>query len=107
MRMTPNTIKMEIEAYWKRQKSALEIVEYQSWLNGLYVMNAVGACFNKKNKYPDNPMKKQQVIEEDIQLTEEQKDYYCDQFVKRLQRMERRFNKSKEKINKEITNTGG
>ena len=66
-----------------------------------------GGMFSKKNKYPDNPMKKQQVIEDDIQLTEEQKDYYCDQFVKRLQRMERRFNKSKEKMNKEIINMGG
>ena len=99
MKMTPLTVKAEIEAFWKRQKNTWERAEYQAWLNGLYVMNAIGASFSKKHKYPKNPMEQEQVVQEDLELTEEQKDYYRDQFVKRLQRMEKRFNKTKEKEN--------
>lgn len=97
MKMTPSAIKLAIEAYWKRQKNYWERAEYQSWLSGLYVMNAIGASFSRKHKYPKNPMEQQQVTQEELELTEEQKDYYREQFVKRLQRMEKRFNKAKEK----------
>lgn len=97
MKMTPSAIKLAIEAYWKRQKNYWERAEYQSWLSGLYVMNAIGSSLSRKHKYPKNPMEQQQVIQEELELTEEQKDYYREQFVKRLQRMEKRFNKAKEK----------
>lgn len=97
MKMTPSAIKLAIEAYWKRQKNYWERAEYQSWLSGLYVMNAIGASLSRKHKYPKNPMEQQQVTQEELELTEEQKDYYREQFVKRLQRMEKRFNKAKEK----------
>ena len=98
-KMTPAAIKRAIESYWKNQKNEWERAEYEAWLNGLYVMNAIGASFSKKHKYPQNPMKQQQIVQEDLELTEEQKDYYRDQFVKRLQRMEKRFNKAKEREN--------
>ncbi len=99
MKMTPSNLKLEISAYWNRQKNNWERAEYQAWLSGLYVMNAIGASFSKKHKYPKNPMEQKQIVQEDLELTEQQKDYYRDQFVKRLQRMEKRFNKSKEREN--------
>lgn len=95
--MTPFAIKQEIEAFWKNRKNEWERAEYQSWLSGMYVMNAIAASFSRKHKYPKNPMEQKQVVQEDLELTEEQKDYYRNQFVKQLQRMEKRFNKAKEK----------
>lgn len=32
-----------------------ECINYQAWLNGVYIQQAVGALFNKKIKYPDKP----------------------------------------------------
>lgn len=97
--MTPAAVKREIEAFWKNRKNEWERSEYQSWLSGLYVMNAIGASLSKKHKYPQNPMNQQAVIQEDLELTQEQADYYRNQFVARLQRMEKRFNRAKEKKN--------
>lgn len=98
-KMTPASIKLEIESFWKRKKNQWEMVEYQSWLSGIYVMNAIASSFSKKHKYPENPMKQEKVVQEDLELTEEQKDYYRNQFVKQLQRMEKRYNKAKAKEN--------
>lgn len=97
--MTPAAIKREVNGFWKRKKNEWEKAEYQSWLSGLYVMNAIGACFSRKTKYPKNPMEQKNIVTEELELTEEQKDYYREQFFKRLQRMEKRFNKAKEKEN--------
>ena len=96
-KMTPAAIKREIEAFFKRQKNKWERAEYQSWLTGLYVMNSIGCCFSRRNKYPPNPMEQQKINTEELELTEEQKEYYRQKFVERLQRMEKRFNTAKEK----------
>lgn len=95
--MTPAMIKRQIKAYWEQRKNEWEKAEYQSWLNGWYTLNAIACSFSRKHKYPKNPMEQEQVIVEDMVLTEDEKDYYRDKFVKRLQRMQKRFNKSKEK----------
>lgn len=55
---TPNEINMQIEAYWNTVKRQYEFAEYQAWLNGLYDAWAIGTCFNKKTKYPENPLEK-------------------------------------------------
>lgn len=71
-------------------------------------MNAIACSFSRKHKYPKNPLHQEQVVVEDMVLTEDEKEYYRDQFVKRLQRMEKRFNKAKEKENGfEIVNEKG
>lgn len=97
--MTPAMIKRYIEVYNKRKNDEWEQLEYNAWMNGWYVMNAIACSLNKKHKYPENPLKKKQIIVDDMELTEEEKDNYRMQFLKRLQRMERRFNKAKEKEN--------
>lgn len=66
-------------------------------------MNAIGCSISRKNKYPKNPMEQEKIIVEDMMLTEEQKDDYRDAFVKRLLRMEKRFNKAKEKKDKQVS----
>lgn len=32
------------------------MIDYKAWLSGLYVMKAVGACLNEKNKYPETQL---------------------------------------------------
>jgi hypothetical protein len=97
LKMTPKALKIQIEGFWKQRKNDWERTEYQSWLTGLYVMNAIGCSVSRKHKYPKNPMEQQQVIRDDLDYTEEQKDLYRKQLVKRLLRMEKKFNKAKEK----------
>lgn len=101
--MTPKSIKLYIEGYWKRRKNEWEKAEYQSWLTSLYNISAIGCSISRKVKYPKNPMEQEKVIVEDMMLTEEQKDDYRDAFVKRLLRMEKRFNKAKEKKDKQVS----
>lgn len=104
LHMTMRSIKNAIEGFRKRQKNDWERIEYHAWLNGYYNMQAIGTYFSRKVKYPQNPLNREQVVVDDMDLTEEEKDFYRDQFVKRLQRMEKRFNESKEKNkNKVIT----
>lgn len=95
--MTPAAVKRQIEAFSKQRKNEWERSEYESWLNGWYVMNAIACSFSKKHKYPKNPMEQEKVVVEDMVLTEEEKDDYRNAFVKRLLRMEKRFNEAKER----------
>lgn len=97
--MTPAMIKRYIEVYNKRKNDEWEQLEYNAWMNGWYVMNAIACSLNKKCKYPENPLIKQQTIVDEMELTEEEKDKYRMNFLKRLERMEKRFNKAKEKEN--------
>ena len=100
--MTPNAIRETAKHFASVREDEWERAEYQAWLIGNYVQFSVGDCFSKKVKYPKNPLEKKQKKEleaKEQNLTEEQKDFYRDQFLKRLQRMEKRFNKSKERLN--------
>ena len=99
LKMTPKAVKLYIEGYWKRRKNEWEKAEYQSWLTGLYNISSIGCSISHKVKYPKNPMEQQKVYVEDIDLTEEQKEAARQDFLARLQRMEKRFNKAKERKN--------
>lgn len=61
--MTFGAVKRHIDAYWKRRKNEWEKAEYQSWLTGSYVMNAIGAAFSKKIKYPKNPLEQSKPVD--------------------------------------------
>lgn len=101
-KMTPNAIRETAKHFASVREDEWERAEYQAWLIGNYVQFSVGVCFSKKVKYPKNPLEEKQKKEleaKEQNLTEEQKDFYRDQFLKRLQRMEKRFNKSKERLN--------
>lgn len=68
-------------------------MEYYAWLAGYFNQFAIGSSMSKKIKYPKNSLEETPVIDDNIELTEEEKDKYRMQFLKRLQRMEKRFNK--------------
>ena len=89
-------IKRQIEAFWKRRKNEWERTEYQCWLSGLYVLNAIGCSFSKKAKYPDNPMIHKRVVVEDMVLTEEEKEKYRKELFGKLKHMGRKINERKE-----------
>lgn len=55
---TPNDIFMQMEAYQENIRRQYEYAEHQAWLNGLYDVWAIGTCFDKKTKYPENPLEK-------------------------------------------------
>lgn len=48
---------MRIKAYQEEKEYKAKEIEYQSWLTGLFVLNAIGCAFSKGRKYPDNPIK--------------------------------------------------
>lgn len=70
-------------------------MEYQAWLTGYFNLYSIGANMSKKVKYPKNPLEEEKVINDEIEWTEDEIERYRDEFIKRLQRMEKRFNKSK------------
>jgi len=92
--MTPRAIRLRIERFWEREKQKQKQTEYYAWLTGYFNQYAIGASMSKKIKYPKNPLEETPVIDDSMELTEEEKDKYRMQFLKRLQRMEKRFNKN-------------
>lgn len=82
--MTPEGIRLQIEAFWKTRKNEWEKAEYQSWLTGYYTMYAIGSNISRKIKYPKNPMEEERVVVEDMELTEEEKIIYQEQLFNRL-----------------------
>lgn len=95
--MTPNIIKLCIEKYWENREREVEWLQFHAWQTGEYVMAAIGAIFSKHSKYPENPLKPKIVIDDTKEYTEEEKEHHRKEFIKRLQRMEKRFNKAKER----------
>lgn len=59
--MSMMSIKLEIEGFQDRKKNEWERTEYQSWLTGYYTLRGTAMLFSKKNKYPDNPLEKDEV----------------------------------------------
>ena len=94
MHMTLRSVRLRIEKFREKEKQKREYDQYLAWLNGYYYQFAIGASMSRKIKYPKNPLEETPVIDDSMDLTEEEKDKYRMQFLKRLQRMEKRFNKN-------------
>lgn len=90
---TLSEINLRLKKFKEEKEYRQKEIEYHSWLTGAYVQKAIGSCLSKKIKYPENPLE-EKVISEEIELTEEKADFYRKEFLKRLQRMEKRFNNS-------------
>lgn len=58
--LNPRTLQPFIMAYEQKQKDDMERLDYSAWLNGLYVMRAVGAAFSDKVKYFEKPLSNQE-----------------------------------------------
>lgn len=77
---TPREAEVMISAYHKR-------MSHEAWLHGMYVMAAIGSCLSTKTHYPDNPSVEETIVDPDMDLTEEEKEYYRKLFHKRMGEM--------------------
>lgn len=55
--LNPRIMDIYQKAYIQKKKEEFEQIETMAWLNGRYVMSAVGACFSKNAKYPELPQR--------------------------------------------------
>ena len=69
-KLNPRIMSIYQDAYNKRLQEKYEDLDYAAWLNGMYVMNAIGSAFNKNSKYPEAPISKSK---EQKTLTPEEK----------------------------------
>lgn len=53
--MTPADIYEHINAFMDNRRDKIQQLEYAAWLNGVYVVRAIGCTFGNKN-YPENPI---------------------------------------------------
>lgn len=88
---TLREINLRLKKFKEEKEYRQKEIEYQCWLTGAYVQMAIGSCLSKKVKYPENPLE-EKVVSEEVELTEEKADFYRKEFLKRLQRMKKRFN---------------
>lgn len=51
-------INLRIKQYKEEKEYRMKEIEHQSWLTGIYVMDAISCCFSKNSKYPENPLVK-------------------------------------------------
>nr|DAI80278.1 MAG TPA: zipper dimerization domain transcription factor-like protein [Caudoviricetes sp.] len=60
LRSTIRDLQVRIREYEKIKRDEIEtqvkLIEYQSWLSGLYVKSAVESAISDKAKYPDEPI---------------------------------------------------
>jgi hypothetical protein len=54
--LNPRKIEPFKKAFKQRKEEEIATMNYNAWLNGLYVTHAVGACFSKNSKYPSQPI---------------------------------------------------
>lgn len=53
--MTPKIFFVFKNEYEKMKKEESYLIDYTAWINGQYIMQAIGAAMDKKNKYPTEP----------------------------------------------------
>ena len=57
---TPKEISVYINAYKEQKEYELKSTNYQSWLTGSYVLQAINCAFSKNGNYPENPLLKEE-----------------------------------------------
>lgn len=97
--MTPKIIGIHIDVYKEKEEEKYKILEYQPWLIGKYVADAISCTFGK-HKYPKNPLLEENessnIQQETKELTEEEKIRQTEQIFLRLRIMEANFNLNKD-----------
>ena len=86
--MTPKEIKMQIDVYIETKEEEYKAKEHECWLNGMYVLHALGAAFTKKD-YPKDPLKEEKA--------KNKKKKMLDLYVAQMLIRQANFNLSKKK----------
>lgn len=82
--MTPQSLKLAIESYWKRKKNEWERTEYQAWLTGYFTTYSIGVNFSKKVKYPKNPLENKTEIKEVDEMDTKELTKVHEDYMKKL-----------------------
>lgn len=53
--MVPKILNMYWEEYEKKRQEDVDLIDYTAWLNGRYIMRAIGATMVNENEYPEKP----------------------------------------------------
>lgn len=59
--LTPKAISIYRKVFEDKLQDEYDRINYAAWLNGMYIMNSIAACIDKKAKYPDKPLKSESV----------------------------------------------
>lgn len=78
---TPKEVYAYINAYKEKMEYELKNTNYQSWLTGSYVLQAINCAFSKNGSYPENPLVKE---------------------AKSIESIEKQSGKSKEEMQQEL-----
>lgn len=73
--------------YREDKENEAKRMEFAAWLTGLYVRSAITSSFNRKSKYPENPLKEKEVVVEDMELTEDEKTIWSQRWLNKLTAM--------------------
>lgn len=53
--MTPKILDVYQKEFEQKQQQEVDLMDYASWLNGLYLMEAVSSLLSKKNNFSEKP----------------------------------------------------
>ena len=53
MDLTPKIMHIYAKEHEKEMQRQADLLDYSAWLNGLYVLRAIGAAIDNKSKYPE------------------------------------------------------
>lgn len=89
------------DAYIEKKKQELKMLDISAYYNGMYTLQAIASCFSKNTKYPEKPYsiqkQEEKSIEQNVELTDEQKIQYQKQLLMKLQIMQSNFETSNNK----------
>ena len=94
--MTPKEIKMQIDVYIETKEEEYREKEHECWLNGMYVLQALGAAFTKKN-YPKDPLEEEKDGKTKEERKQNKKKQMLDMYVAQMLIRQANFNLSKKK----------
>ena len=77
------------------------MLDISAYYNGMYTLQAIASCFSKNTEYPEKPYsiqkQEEKSIEQNVELTDEQKIQYQKQLLMKLQIMQSNFETSNNK----------
>lgn len=68
--LTPKKLQPFVKAKEQEIELKTKLLNYEAWLNGLYIRQAVASIFSKNGKYPDKPIDNSGSTERNSQETE-------------------------------------
>ncbi len=77
-------IQERLEKYKREKEYEMKLMEYQSWIHGIFNRAAIVSSFNKRAKYPENPLETEQPVD----ISKLSPDELADLQIKELQKLD-------------------